>query len=97
MNLYSIPAHLPFLDCLAAGILAAARGHQPERLSRTTILLPPRRSARALRTARSRPRTAPQTQTYRQRKRAQQCGCNDGVAATANDATVAASPATDGS
>ena len=51
MNLYSIPAHLPFLDCLAAGILAAARGHQPERLSRTTILLPTRRSARALRAA----------------------------------------------
>ncbi len=51
MNLYDIPAQLPFLDCLAAGVLDQLRGHSPERLSRVTILLPTRRSARALRAA----------------------------------------------
>ncbi|MCZ9336101.1 hypothetical protein, partial [Klebsiella pneumoniae] len=33
------------------GVLAAVPGDAPERLSRVTILLPTRRSARALRTA----------------------------------------------
>jgi ATP-dependent helicase/nuclease subunit B len=51
MNLLDIPAHLPFLDCLAAGVLRAVPGDAPERLSRVTILLPTRRSARALRVA----------------------------------------------
>src|SRR3954447_1170860 len=51
MRLYDIPAHLPFLDCLAAGVLRAVPGDAPERLSRVTILLPTRRSARALRVA----------------------------------------------
>ncbi|WP_254453300.1 hypothetical protein [Siccirubricoccus sp. G192] len=55
MNLFDIPAHLPFLDCLAAGLLRQMPGEEPaeapERLSRVTILLPTRRSARALRTA----------------------------------------------
>ncbi|MDO9708042.1 double-strand break repair protein AddB [Paracraurococcus lichenis] len=51
MNLFDIPAHLPFLDCLAAGVLRAVPGEAPERLSRVTILLPTRRSARALRVA----------------------------------------------
>ncbi|SDE09632.1 double-strand break repair protein AddB [Belnapia rosea] len=51
MTLFHIPTHLPFLDCLAAGVLKAIPGDAPERLSRVTILLPTRRSARALRTA----------------------------------------------
>jgi ATP-dependent helicase/nuclease subunit B len=51
MGLYDIPAHLPFLDCLADGVLRQIPGDAPERLSRTTILLPTRRSARALRIA----------------------------------------------
>src|SRR3954452_25501516 len=51
MRLYDIPAHLPFLDCLAAGVLNSIPGEAPERLSRVTILLPTRRSARALRVA----------------------------------------------
>ena len=55
MALFHIPTHLPFLDCLAAGVLrdmpGDAPGSGPERLSRVTILLPTRRSARALRTA----------------------------------------------
>jgi ATP-dependent helicase/nuclease subunit B len=51
LTLHHIPAHLPFLDCLAAGVLAEAGGEDPARLSRVTILLPTRRSARALRTA----------------------------------------------
>lgn len=50
-RLYDIPAHLPFLDCLAAGVLRMIPGDAPERLSRVTILLPTRRSARALRAA----------------------------------------------
>lgn len=49
-HLYDIPAHLPFLDCLARGVLRTA-ADSPERLSRVTILLPTRRSARALRLA----------------------------------------------
>lgn len=47
--LYDIPAHLPFLDCLAEGVLSRVR--TPEALARVTILLPTRRSARALREA----------------------------------------------
>ena len=46
---FDISAERPFLDTLAAGILA--RAADPEALSRTTILLPTRRSARALREA----------------------------------------------
>jgi ATP-dependent helicase/nuclease subunit B len=49
MNLYDIPAHLPFLDCLAAGVME--RIAEPDALARATILLPTRRSARALRDA----------------------------------------------
>jgi ATP-dependent helicase/nuclease subunit B len=51
MNLFDIPAHRPFLDTLAAGVLRRAAGDGPEALARTTILLPTRRSARALREA----------------------------------------------
>ena len=51
MNLFAIPAHLPFLDCLAAGVLRRPPDAAPEHLSRVTILLPTRRSARALRVA----------------------------------------------
>jgi ATP-dependent helicase/nuclease subunit B len=49
MHLFDIPAHLPFLDALAAGVLAQAAA--PEELARVTILLPTRRSARFLREA----------------------------------------------
>ncbi|MGK5643621.1 hypothetical protein ACSNOK_36255, partial [Streptomyces sp. URMC 126] len=38
-----------FLDCLAAGVMERMRGASPEVLARATILLPTRRSARALR------------------------------------------------
>ncbi|WP_426956014.1 double-strand break repair protein AddB [Muricoccus radiodurans] len=55
MNLFEIPAHRPFLDDLAHGVLAmvggAAGGGDPAALARTTILLPTRRAARALREA----------------------------------------------
>ncbi|MGX9966617.1 double-strand break repair protein AddB [Roseomonas sp. F4] len=51
MNLFDIPAELPFLDCLAAGVLAQHRDQPTEALSRATILLPTRRSARGLRDA----------------------------------------------
>ncbi len=53
MNLYDIPAELPFLDCLAAGVLEALKLKEapPEALARATILLPTRRSARGLRDA----------------------------------------------
>ncbi len=51
MNLFQIPADRPFLDSLAAGVLAQVQGQAADRLSRVTILLPTRRSARALRTA----------------------------------------------
>ena len=51
MNLFDIPAHLPFLDCLAAGVLEGLDGAAPEALARATILLPTRRSARGLRDA----------------------------------------------
>ncbi|MDB5381491.1 MAG: double-strand break repair protein AddB, partial [Rhodospirillales bacterium] len=49
LPVFDIPAEQPFLDTLAAGVLA--RASDPESLSRTTILLPTRRSARALREA----------------------------------------------
>jgi ATP-dependent helicase/nuclease subunit B len=51
VNLFDIPADLPFLDCLAAGVLEGMRDASPEALARATILLPTRRSARALREA----------------------------------------------
>lgn len=51
MNLFDIPAELPFLDCLAIGVLAQHRDQPAEALSRATILLPTRRSARGLRDA----------------------------------------------
>ncbi|MBR0668693.1 double-strand break repair protein AddB, partial [Roseomonas hellenica] len=51
MRLFDIPAHRPFLDTLAAGVLQRAAGDGPEALAKTTILLPTRRSARALREA----------------------------------------------
>ena len=51
MNLYDIPAHLPFLDCLAAGVLERLEGAPADALARATILLPTRRSARGLRDA----------------------------------------------
>lgn len=51
MKLYDIPAHEPFLDRLAAGVLEDLRGAPPEALARVTILLPTRRSARGLRDA----------------------------------------------
>ncbi|WP_149539436.1 double-strand break repair protein AddB [Siccirubricoccus phaeus] len=60
MRLFDIPAHLPFLDCLAEGVLRAMPGEAPERLSRVTILLPTRRSARALRVAFLRAAVAPE-------------------------------------
>jgi ATP-dependent helicase/nuclease subunit B len=50
-RLFEVPAHLPFLDAIAHGVLGMVPGAAPERLSTTTILLPTRRAARALRTA----------------------------------------------
>ncbi|MCX2560512.1 double-strand break repair protein AddB [Acetobacter farinalis] len=47
MTIATIPAHLPFLDQLAARWLAAA-GHDPERIGEGTIILPGRRAARGL-------------------------------------------------
>lgn len=47
MSLATIPAHLPFLDQLAARWLAAA-GHHPEAVGEGTIILPGRRAARGL-------------------------------------------------
>ena len=49
MNLYEIPAHLPFLDALARGVVRLAGTDDPAALARTTILLPTRRAARSLR------------------------------------------------
>ena len=46
LNLFTVPPHVPFLDALAKGWLA--RGEDPLALSRGLILLPTRRSARAL-------------------------------------------------
>ncbi|MFT9149567.1 MAG: double-strand break repair protein AddB, partial [Acetobacter sp.] len=47
MKLASIPAHLPFLDQLAARWIAAA-GHDREAMGHGVIVLPGRRAARAL-------------------------------------------------
>lgn len=47
MTLATIPAHLPFLDQLAARWLQAA-GHDPEAVGEGTIILPGRRAARGL-------------------------------------------------
>ena len=44
---FAIPAHRPFLEDLAAGVLAWLGEHPPEALSDATILLPNRRAARA--------------------------------------------------
>ena len=46
-RVFEIPAGRPFLDDLAAGLLAAA-GEDPLVLARATVLLPTRRSGRAL-------------------------------------------------
>ncbi|HQT76551.1 MAG TPA: double-strand break repair protein AddB [Rhodopila sp.] len=46
LNLYTVPPHTPFLDAIARGWLA--RGDDPLTVSRGLILLPTRRSARAL-------------------------------------------------
>lgn len=48
--LYTIPAHIPFLDALVAGIRAET-GDDPLALSRVLVLLPTRRAVRALREA----------------------------------------------
>ncbi|WP_297800917.1 double-strand break repair protein AddB [uncultured Brevundimonas sp.] len=44
---YTIAAHRPFLEDLAAGVLSWLGGRPPEELSDATILLPNRRAARA--------------------------------------------------
>jgi len=49
-GIYTIPAGWPFVDALAAGILAET-GPDPEALAAVTILLPTRRAARSLREA----------------------------------------------
>ncbi len=46
-SLYTIPAGTPFLDALAAGLLAQA-GDDPGALSKMTVLLPTRRACRSL-------------------------------------------------
>ncbi|MDR3531488.1 MAG: double-strand break repair protein AddB [Rhodopila sp.] len=46
LNLFTVPSHVPFLDALARGWLA--RGDDPLTVSKGLILLPTRRSARAL-------------------------------------------------
>jgi len=51
---YAIPAHRPFLDDLAAGVLAWLGDRPPETLSDATLLLPNRRAARAFTGALSR-------------------------------------------
>lgn len=51
MNLFAVPPAAPFLDTLAAGVLARMPDGAPDALARTTILLPTRRAARALREA----------------------------------------------
>ena len=45
---YTIAAHRPFVDDLAAGVLEAFAGAAPEALTETVILAPNRRAARAL-------------------------------------------------
>jgi ATP-dependent helicase/nuclease subunit B len=49
-TVFTIPAGLPFVDALAAGILARA-GEAPEVLADATVLLPTRRACRSLREA----------------------------------------------
>jgi ATP-dependent helicase/nuclease subunit B len=51
VNIFAIPPSAPFLDTLAAGVLARMPDRAPEALARATILLPTRRAARALREA----------------------------------------------
>ena len=51
LTIFAIPPAAPFLDMLAAGVLARLPDDAPDALSRTTILLPTRRAARALREA----------------------------------------------
>ncbi len=46
-SLYTIPAGMPFLDALAAGLSAQA-GDDPAALSKMTVLLPTRRACRSL-------------------------------------------------
>ena len=51
LNLFAVPPHVPFLEALARGWLARSResgGDDPLAVSRGLILLPTRRSARAL-------------------------------------------------
>ena len=50
-SLWSIPAGVPFVDALAAGVLAQAGTFDPLALSRWTLLLPTRRACRSLRDA----------------------------------------------
>jgi ATP-dependent helicase/nuclease subunit B len=45
---FNIPAHRPFVDDLAQGLLQALADGGPEALSEATVLLPTRRGARAL-------------------------------------------------
>ena len=51
MSLHAIPPFLPFLDALAAGVLARLPAATPEALAQVTVLLPTRRAARGLREA----------------------------------------------
>ena len=51
MNLFAIPPAAPFLETLAAGLLARLPSDDPESLARATLLLPTRRAARGLRAA----------------------------------------------
>jgi len=53
MTLHAIPPHLPFLDALAAGLLARLPAGDPAALARVTVLLPTRRAARGLRDRKS--------------------------------------------
>lgn len=46
-RVFSVPAHLPFLDQLAAGLWREA-GSDPATLARVTVVLPTRRAARGL-------------------------------------------------
>ncbi len=50
MNVFTIPPHEAFVDCLARGVMADA-GVDPLALASITILLPTRRSCRSLREA----------------------------------------------
>ena len=51
MNLFAISPAAPFLETLAAGLLARLPSDAPEALARATLLLPTRRAARGLREA----------------------------------------------